>query len=288
MERAVRSLNEKLTHASPGLVAQGNLLLLCFLTLLDYLTGHHVSFSFFYLIPVSVAAWYGHRYLSYLIATVAAAAGQIVNELAGEPHLPIAVALWNDLLQFFFFFVVAQLLIKLKAALTSAQMASQHDYLTGLMNRRTLEERLEGEIARAARTGSTLSVGFLDLDRFKSVNDQFGHAEGDRLLVLVSQAIQSELRRSDLVARVGGDEFVLVLTHCTEQSAQMVAEKVLRTIQEIAAQNGWPVTASLGLVHLEKPKAFENIEKLISEADRQMYLAKESGKNCYRSQSSLP
>lgn len=274
----------KLEQSSLLQVSKLSFCLVFLLGLLDYATGYEASFAFFYLIPVSLAVWYGHRYLSYLVGSICAATGQISNDLAGEFHSHFLIAIWNDLLHFSFFLVVAQLLHKLKLSLEHAQRASQQDFLTGLMNRRALKTRLSAELSRASRFAKPITIGFLDLDHFKRVNDELGHSEGDRLLYLVSKAIQKELRRSDLLSRVGGDEFVITLTECSAESAHLVATKVLRVVQNLSTQNGWRVSASLGLLHLESPRASEDVDSLLNQADGLMYQAKSDGRNTYRLQ----
>lgn len=281
MKAKLERLEQAFEGAPAFQVTKWALTLLLAIGVLDFATGLEVSVSFFYLIPVSLAAWFGPRGLSYLVASLSALVGQFSNDLAGDIHSHWAITLWNDLFQFFFFLVVAQLLIHLRLSFLRAKKASQQDFLTGLLNRPTLLSRLEGELARAARTGQAIAIGYLDLDRFKQVNDRFGHSEGDRLLYLVSRAVTDVLRRSDLVARVGGDEFIVVLPQCSAESVKVVAQKILAVVSGLSDENGWPVSASLGVVQLDHPKAFEDMEALIARADALMYQAKANGRNSF-------
>ena len=263
MKVLLSQIEQKLERASATEVLKWAGLLLAAIGVLDFATGLEVSVSFFYLIPVALAAWFGPKGLSYLVASLSALVGQISNDLAGDYHSHWAITLWNDLFQFFFFLVVAQLLIQVRTSFQRAKRASQQDFLTGLPNRPTLLARLEAELARASRTGQPIAIGYLDLDHFKQVNDNLGHSEGDRLLYLVSRAVKDELRRSDILARVGGDEFVVVLPECSADSAAVVARKILDVVSGLSKSNGWPVSASLGVVQMDKPKAFEDMGTLI-------------------------
>lgn len=150
-----------------------------------------------------------------------------------------------------------------------------HDLLTGLPNRHRLHVELQYAIAKAAETGSGLAVLYLDLDGFKAVNDRAGHATGDRVLREVGQRLQQGLRQGDLVARVGGDEFVALLPGCRDSRAA-------RTIaDDLRARLGLPCTlpdgpfrpdASIGIACY--PRDGTDAEALLAHADRAMYISK--------------
>ena len=158
-----------------------------------------------------------------------------------------------------------------------------HDSLTGLANRVLLKERLDLELAHAEREGTTLAVLFLDLDRFKLVNDSLGHSVGDWLLQEASGRLKSCLRTSDTVARQGGDEFIIVLPDVKHQgNVKQVAEKILRSVQEVYE---WDVhelfvTASIGIAMY--PLNGETVDDLLKNADAAMYYVKNKGKNNYQ------
>jgi diguanylate cyclase (GGDEF)-like protein len=158
-----------------------------------------------------------------------------------------------------------------------------HDSLTGLANRVLLKERLELELAHAEREGTTLAVLFLDLDRFKLVNDSLGHSVGDWLLQEASGRLKECLRTSDTVARQGGDEFIIVLPDMKHQgNVKHVAEKILRSVQEVYK---WDVhelfiTASIGIAIY--PLNGETVDDLLKNADAAMYYVKNKGKNNFQ------
>jgi diguanylate cyclase (GGDEF)-like protein/PAS domain S-box-containing protein len=163
------------------------------------------------------------------------------------------------------------------------QFQAYHDALTGLPNRLLLQDRLSQALAYAQRRQGTLAVIFLDLDHFKLINDSLGHAAGDRLLREVGERLHGAVRAEDTVARVGGDEFLLLFPHLTNpRDAARMAEKVLATLADPFAIDDHElyVTASLGVALFPADGADPDV--LLRNADAAMYWAKESGRNTFQ------
>lgn len=168
-------------------------------------------------------------------------------------------------------------LARLHAANEVIEKLARTDPLTLLANRRGLEEAIAHERDRAERTGEPLSVVALDLDHFKRVNDTWGHAVGDRLLSAVGEALRAGVRPYDVAARVGGEEFLLVLPATSRERASDVAERLRARIAQLAVE-GLPerVTASAGVAEHARR---ETTEALLSRADAALYEAKRLGRN---------
>jgi diguanylate cyclase (GGDEF)-like protein len=164
---------------------------------------------------------------------------------------------------------------------------AMHDELTGLYNRRHFIELAESELARVRRTGTPLSLAMVDIDHFKRVNDVFGHAVGDLALKELAVAMRETLRGSDVPARFGGEEFVLLLTDTALEGALSVTERlrerVGRTEVRVADDRVARFTISAGVAELGPGEAFES---LLARADEALYRAKDEGRN--RILSSLP
>jgi diguanylate cyclase (GGDEF)-like protein len=157
---------------------------------------------------------------------------------------------------------------------------SLHDALTGLPNRRLLVDRLQHALSRSSRAENLVAVLFCDLDRFKEINDAHGHAAGDRVLSVVASRLLALVRDADTVARVGGDEFVVVLEDLVEpDDALQIAERIRNALSEDVQFEGHflRVSASIGVTL--STGADDRVETLLSHADDAMYRAKERGRN---------
>ena len=151
------------------------------------------------------------------------------------------------------------------------------DFLTGMLNRRAFEDRMKAEFSNASRKQRSLSLLILDIDNFKKRNDQFGHAAGDDALRRVGEILQKAVRADDSVARIGGEEFAILLPETTPDQASMIARRV-QELLELSADEEMPrITVSIGIACLEA--TMTNWETLFQQADLAMYEAKQTGKN---------
>ena len=166
------------------------------------------------------------------------------------------------------FAAVAALALDNARSRAELEVLAQTDDLTGLSNRRHFRHELERQITAAHQTGSPLSLLLLDLDNFKAINDSHGHERGDAALQAVAEAIKQQLRPTDLAARVGGDEFVIMLPHTGRTDAQALAEAIATSIRDALAPLG--ATASIGVSTLRERRD----HNLLAEADRLLYQAK--------------
>jgi diguanylate cyclase (GGDEF)-like protein len=168
---------------------------------------------------------------------------------------------------------------ELKEQKVLLERLAREDKLTGLYNRRHFEERAVEECNRAQRYDRPLSLLLCDLDHFKQVNDQYGHSAGDTVLQQVGQTIQDCCRTSDLSARLGGEEFTVMLTETNLEEAQLVAERLCTAIRVLtfAHPSGqFHVTMSIGVAEVAPT---QTLEELLKEADEALYAAKRTGRN---------
>ena len=174
-------------------------------------------------------------------------------------------------------------------ALTDAERRAQTDPLTGVLNRRSLIERLDSACLRAEARKLPISVLFLDLDHFKQINDSYGHAAGDACLAGIIPPIQSELRQSDVIGRFGGEEFVVILYGADAAAARPIAERICRRVADIRIEGyGGPIelTCSIGVAASDTLRVWG--QHLIAHADTAVYAAKRSGRNQVQLAAALP
>jgi len=156
------------------------------------------------------------------------------------------------------------------------KLLSEEDYLTKLSNRRKIHEVIENEISRSKRYNSTFAIILLDVDNFKTTNDNFGHNVGDQVLVELSDIIRRTIRESDIASRWGGEEFLVFCPHTNVDGAFALAEKLRTNIESNEFDDVGYKTASFGVTHIEHG---DTVERLIHRADEALYSAKHSGKN---------
>ncbi len=149
-----------------------------------------------------------------------------------------------------------------------------YDYLTGLPNRRQLQSNLNSAIIRCERQNKLMAALFIDLDKFKPINDQFGHFEGDKVLIEIAARIKLEMRKIDLVSRIGGDEFVVIIDIENIDQAKRVAQKLIEQIEQPLMIQNSPKTISASIGISIYPDDAKNANELLEHADQAMYEAK--------------
>lgn len=171
----------------------------------------------------------------------------------------------------------ARTLLDFKAYLDTCEEAAFTDHLTGLANRRRFERQLEKEVERTQRYGRAFCLLMMDIDHFKLVNDTHGHEAGDEVISKIAKALQAGTRGIDLAARIGGDEFGIILTETGVQGAMEVAERLQVAIKALELSSGGQVTASFGVA--ESPTTGETARELLASADAALYNAKNQGRD---------
>ncbi len=250
------------------------------LGLFGYAIGPQFSLEFFFLIPVSLVVWFAGRRAGILIAFLSAIAWFAADTASGGATLASPVPYWNAIMKLGFLVAVAWILPALKKEWQQEKESARTDYLTKTANKRSFEAAAQLELERAQRYHRPFSVVYLDVDKFKFVNDRYGHSAGDTLLRVVAQTIQSKIRSSDLIARMGGDEFALLLPETQSDPAQIVVRRLQKFLLDTAQKNEWPVSFSFGVATFLRPP--ESVEEMVKKTDSLMYAAKKGGGNAIR------
>lgn len=235
-------------------------------TALDVQFGSDRSLAPFYLLPAGIAVWALGRTAGLLTAAASAVCWTVVSRFAPASGDPIAGA-WGLLSNVLLFLLAALGLGAFRAAYVHERGLARVDELTGLANRHAFLERAEAELVRACRSGRPISMAFVDVDDFKLLNDQLGHAAGDGALRAVADELRGAVRAVDLVARIGGDEFAVLLPDIDVEGAAAAARRI-RAELTLACSTGC-------VTWMDPPTA---IDQLLRQADRLMYDVKHDGK----------
>lgn len=244
---------------------------------LDFMSGVEVRVYPLYYVPIAFAAWYLGRQWTVAISALSASAWIASNYYAGMHYSAPAIWAFNASMHLVSFLVVGLLLAQLKTALAHERELSRTDPLTALLNVRSLHEEARRVLSEARRKGRPITVAYLDLDDFKSINERLGHHGGDETLRRVATAIRRSTRISDLAARVGGDEFVLVFPETGLDSARVALDRLRAALAHTVGETGPFVTASVGAVVFDQIPA--TVEEMVRVADQWMYRAKAAGKD---------
>lgn len=270
-------LNRFLRARSRIQIAAISLLLIALVGVTDFSTGYELSFSIFYLIPVAISSWYAGRRFGILACLVSAMSWYYADHATGHQYSNPEIPVWNAIVRLGFFFVVAALLIRLRALVELQTSLAQLDGLTGILNRRAFKTRYEIFARLATRRRQPIALGYLDVDGFKGINDTLGHRVGDQVLSAVANTISERLRASDVAARVGGDEFAILLQEVGLKGAKKLFAEIHGALIDLVGRNRWPIGFSIGVVVFHAPPA--SAEEAIGCADALMYKIKRGGKN---------
>jgi diguanylate cyclase (GGDEF)-like protein len=277
LRTTMRHIDKFITKLSRKTILISVLLFIFLLGILDFDSGFETTFSFFYLIPIAITTWYLGKTEGQIMVVLSIITWAVSNRLAGEVYSHEIIRYWNAGIRLVVFFLFAELLHGLQQALLHEQSLSRTDFLTGIYNSREFYERVNLEILRARRNGNPMTVAYMDLDSFKQVNDRHGHSEGDKLLKTIAQTASSVIRKTDVVARMGGDEFVFLFPDSDQTKARVALEKVKLALVNKMRESNLPITFSIGAVtFLSAP---QSTDEMLHKADKLMYEVKESGKN---------
>lgn len=245
----------------------------------------------FYAVPVAIAGYYLSRWHVVFLSLVASIAW-VWAKLISSDDMGYGIAAWNGANVFLLFCLLGYLVNRmrtdgyslhrmnerLKFLLDRESEAARTDSLTDLPNARYFREALKIEISRCAREERPLCLIYFDLDNFKRVNDTYKHETGDEVLVKVAEILRQSVRSADLPARIGGDEFAVLLHLADEQVARNVGKRLVTAITELGTH--YPkseLSASVGVAYFETPP--DDVQAVIDKADTAMYSVKQHGRH---------
>lgn len=265
-------LTARLASQPHALLALVGVAVFVALSIVRFRTSPGLSFGVLYLVPISFFTWFIGLWTGIITALSSALLLLVFDLVHGVRAQPY----WDTLMNLAMFIFMVFILSEVRALYERERDLSRTDALTDLLNRRAFMEGLERERARHRRFPRPVTLVYLDLDNFKSINDTHGHAEGDELLRAVAQTMSASVRDVDAVGRLGGDEFAILMPETDGGSSAMAVKKVERQLHEMAAGR-WPVTLSIGAMTFDVVP--DSAEEMVRLADALMYEVKQSGKN---------
>jgi diguanylate cyclase (GGDEF)-like protein len=236
----------------------------------DIVTGPEVSLSLFYLVPVAFVAWTLHLRTAMAFGVLSGVVLFVADRWSGATYSRSWIPYVNAIFRTGIFVAMTWVISSLRSTLDRERSHARTDPVTGLYNRRQFLELAEIERERAVRYGHPITLAYVDLDGFKSINDRLGHAEGDVVLRRTAEAIRDNVRSSDIVGRLGGDEFAVLFPETDAGPADVAVAKVHDCIGSVPQSGG----ATIGFVTFESPP--RSVEAMVARADRVMYQAKTS------------
>jgi len=246
----------------------------------DRLTGSGMPLTILYL-PVIFAAGWLRKARTALVLSLVCPWLWVISDAVFPPAKPPRFAqYWIAAVHSVFFVLLTVTIGRLQAARALLQIRAAYDGRTGLLSGQYFMSFAAQEIERCRRAGEPLALAFIDCDDFKTVNDTLGHLEGDDLLLALAGTMQQSVGPADAVARVGGDEFAILMPGATRAEAERTVGRLQAAVGRIDWASKWPVTLSIGVAVFLEPPA--SVDDLIRAADDLMYAVKRSGKNAAR------
>jgi len=272
--KTIFSILEKRT---PKTITKLSFVLILILGVMQFLFRETVTIAPLYIFPILFSSWYGSKITGILSAFLSTLVF-IIIETAYNRVLPT----FNELLllsapYLTAYVLLAILIINFRDVHRIEVYAADTDNLTGLHSARSFYVELANELLRSKRYDHVFSLAYLDVDNFKSINDSLGHREGDKLLKEVANCLVSSLRGTDVIARLGGDEYACLLHETNQQKAKSAFLKTVDLLNKRMVKNKWDVSFSIGVMTFENIP--EDIKEAIDLADKLMYSVKNDNKD---------
>jgi len=268
--------------SKPGYVPENSALvvryaLLCIIFPLDVISGSEISLHILYVFPLFLAALHSERRTIVYGAASLSVLFQVAT-LASYNDISILSKFVVSIIIFTSNFLIVFVAHSSRMSFLEAERLANHDALTNLLNRRSLDFEIEKEAERQKRYGGYFSIALVDLDGFKGLNDSRGHLEGDKALKILADVLRENTRQPDTVARIGGDEFVVLMPNTQAVDCISFCKKLNTIIADRMSEATFEITASIGCTTFNQPPAFP--EQILKYADDAMYAAKSKGKGC--------
>jgi diguanylate cyclase (GGDEF)-like protein len=254
-----------------------SLLIIALVSALYVAAAESIELGPFYFFAILLASWYGSRRAGVVVALLSTAALMVVKAYVSHSAFGLLELFYIVSPYMITYVILAVLITNFRNVHRVEVTAADTDELTGIGNVRSFYADLANELLRSYRYQHVFSMAYIDVDDFKNINDTLGHATGDKLLIELADCLKSTLRRTDIVARIGGDEFVCLMPETAQDEAKSVFIKISSLLKSKMEDRGWPVGFSIGLVTFQTLP--EDIKEAMEIADKLMYSVKKTKKD---------
>jgi diguanylate cyclase (GGDEF)-like protein len=259
---------------------------LLLISYIDYFVPPEIYLSFFYLLPIYSLTWFVGRRAGILAASLSAIASSVTHLTNKDTDsFFFIISFWNSCFNLSLFIILSTLIFELHHFIEEDRQQARIDKVTGLANKRLFFELSHLEIKKSNRYRHPLTAIYIDIDDFKKINAFSGRTVGDKVLKAVAETIKNNIRETDIIGRIGDDEFSIVLPGSGYEPAQIVICRVQNELLKVMQRNNWAITFSIGAVTFLSPPT--SVEEMLQPADRLMYLVKNEGKNHLKHKTSV-
>lgn len=255
-------------------------LMVVYIGFLDYVTGPEIAFSLFYLLPIFLSAWFAEKDSAIFVSLVSGLSWFIAQSLWEKHYKDVSFLYWESIATLIVFLIFAHLLSRFKKTLENEIKLTKMDSLTGTLNIKGFYNLYINEVERARRYKHPITITYIDIDDFKDIINKHGHITGDTLINIVAETIKENVRSIDIVGRVGGDEFIVLLPETAPESIHVIINRLHEALLNAMRLKGWNTTFSIGVASFVDPT--DTINNMIKKADELMYSIKNSGKNAIK------
>lgn len=273
----LKKIDNYLFNSPKWAILLGAVVFIIVLTMTNYYTRSEIALSILFIVPIFLVAWYVGPFSAIIISLVSALSWDSNDIYSGKVFSHYVIPYFNTLIRFNIFTIISLFLLEIRRQLNQVLFLADTDGLTGLANNRSFNENINIEATRNKRYKHPFTIVYMDLDNFKQVNDTNGHDAGDRLLRDVANTLKANLRNSDIIARIGGDEFAILLPETDYNGAEVVLNKFHTNLLLTMKLNRWPVTFSIGAITFQD--ALNDSKDMVKAVDNVMYNVKIGGKN---------
>jgi diguanylate cyclase (GGDEF)-like protein len=273
----LKIIDHYLNNSPKWAIFIGVCIFIIILTLLNFYTRSEVALSILLIVPIYIVAWYVGPFSSIIISFVSAISWDLNDIYSGIAFSHYVVPYLNTLIRFNVFTIICLFLMEIKEQLNQIGYLADTDGLTGLANNRFFHENIKIEAMRNKRYKRPFTIAYMDVDNFKTVNDTNGHDTGDRLLRDIANTLRTNVRNTDIIARIGGDEFAVLLPETDYSGSEKALNKISNSLQMTMNLNRWPVTFSFGAITFNE--ALIDSKHMAKAVDNVLYKVKNSGKN---------